>query len=77
MACGILVPQPGPEPTPSAVKVQSPNLWTTREFPQPQLLFNIIYKEYIWKTNIFLFRFTQIFFYQQEKKPKNHEKLSC
>ena len=44
MACGILIPQPGLEPTPSAVKMQSPNLWT-REFLQPQLL-TIIYKEY-------------------------------
>ena len=46
MACGILVPQPGLEPTPSAVKMGSPNLWTTREFLQPQLL-TIVYKEYI------------------------------
>ena len=35
MACGILVPLPGIEPRPSAVKAQSPNHWTTREFPQP------------------------------------------
>ena len=27
MACGILVPQPGTEPGPSAVRVQSPNHW--------------------------------------------------
>ena len=33
MACGILVPQPGIEPGPSAVKAWSPNHWTTREFP--------------------------------------------
>ena len=32
-ACGILVPQPGIEPRPSAVKAQSPNHWTAREFP--------------------------------------------
>ena len=32
-ACGILVPQPGTEPRSSAVKAQSPNHWTTREFP--------------------------------------------
>ena len=32
-ACGILVPRPGIEPGPSAVKVQSLNHWTTREFP--------------------------------------------
>ena len=32
-ACGILVPQPGIEPTPPAVEVQSVNHWTTREVP--------------------------------------------
>ena len=31
--CGILVPQPGIEPRPSAVRAQSPNYWTTRELP--------------------------------------------
>ena len=30
--CGILVSQPGIEPTPSAVKARSPNHWTAREF---------------------------------------------
>ena len=30
---GILVPQPGIKPVPSAVKAQSPNHWTAREFP--------------------------------------------
>ena len=32
-ACKILVSQPGIEPGPTAVKVQSPYHWTTREFP--------------------------------------------
>ena len=32
--CGILVPQLGIEPRPSAVRVQSPNHWTAREFPK-------------------------------------------
>ena len=32
VACGILVPRAGMEPGPSAVKVQSPNYCTTREF---------------------------------------------
>ena len=32
-ACGILVPRPGIEPGPSAVKAPCPNHWTTREFP--------------------------------------------
>ena len=36
-ACGILVPWLGMEPTPSAVEVQSPSRWTTREF-SPRVL---------------------------------------
>ena len=32
MACGILVPQPETEPSPSAVRTQSPNHWTTSKF---------------------------------------------
>ena len=32
-ACGILVPRPGIEPTPSAVKAPSPNHWTARDIP--------------------------------------------
>ena len=32
MACRILVPWPGIEPVPLAVRAQSPNRWTTREF---------------------------------------------
>ena len=32
-ARGILVPWPGIEPGPSAVKVRSPNHWIAREFP--------------------------------------------
>ena len=30
----MLVPWPGVEPVPSAMKAQSPNHWTTREFPK-------------------------------------------
>ena len=33
VARGILVPWPGVEPETSAVKAQSPNHWSTREFP--------------------------------------------
>ena len=32
MACAILVPQPGIEPRPSAVRVWSSSHWPTREF---------------------------------------------
>ena len=39
-ACGILVPQSGiGEPLPLAVKVQSPNHWAAKEFPQ-EFFFN-------------------------------------
>ena len=34
--CRILVPQPGIEPGPSAVKART-NHWTTREFPEATL----------------------------------------
>ena len=37
-ACGILVPQPGIEPTPPTVEVWSPNHWTPRELPCLQFL---------------------------------------
>ena len=33
VACGILVPRPGIEPRPLAVRAQSPNHWTARVFP--------------------------------------------
>ena len=39
-ACRILVPQPGIEPGPPAVQVQSPNHWTARE---SQIFFCMIY----------------------------------
>ena len=40
--CGILVPQPGTEPELLAVKAQSPNHWTAREFPllQAEILYS-------------------------------------
>ena len=43
-ACGILVPPPGIEPGPSAVKALSPNHWTAREFPQGTPLSNLFFK---------------------------------
>ena len=41
-ACGILVPQPGIKPRSSAVRAQSPNHWTTREFPHNILLLDTV-----------------------------------
>ena len=49
MACGILVPQPGIEPVPLAVEVQSPNHWTTRKFPDKIFIF--ILTAVLWKQN--------------------------
>ena len=37
-ACGILVPPPGIEPMPLAMKMWSLNHWTTREFPRVNIL---------------------------------------
>jgi len=36
--CRILVPQLGVEPVLSAVKMQSPNHWAAREFPEQNFL---------------------------------------
>ena len=43
VACGILVPRPGIEPKAMRVKAQSPNHWTTREFPRDSF-----YEMYCW-----------------------------
>ena len=42
MACGILVPQPGIEPTPLALEVQSLNHAMTRDTPEV-LVFLIVF----------------------------------
>ena len=42
MACGILVPPPGIEPTPPAVEVQSLNYWTTVEVSRHLLSLQIL-----------------------------------
>ena len=42
-ACGILVPQPGTKSRPPAVEAQSPNHWTTREFPRSSSFFIFTY----------------------------------
>ena len=40
---GILVPQPGIEPTPLAVEVRSLNHWTVREVPILHFFFSIFF----------------------------------
>ena len=42
MVCGILVSWPASEPGPSAVKALSPNHWTAKELPTPQLLWTFV-----------------------------------
>ena len=43
MACGILVPQPGVEPTSPEEGAQSFHHWTTREIPKTVIFF-VVYK---------------------------------
>ena len=43
LACGILVSRPGIEPGPPAVRAQSPNHWTAREFPIIQSFKSSVY----------------------------------
>ena len=45
-ACGNLVPQPGIKPGPSAVREQSPNHGTTREFPEAQAGIKTVQEKY-------------------------------
>ena len=47
-ACGILVPQPGIKPGLPAVRVLSPNHWTTREF----LLGLLIKRARLWSRDV-------------------------
>ena len=42
MGCGILVSQLGTEPEPKAVKAQSSNNWTAREFLKEQVAKHVI-----------------------------------
>ena len=53
-ACRILVPQPGIEPAPSAVKAQSPHHWTARDFP-PSSFFTAFYPLHIFSTMPFIY----------------------
>ena len=45
-AFGILVPRPGTEPRPSAMKAWSPNRWTAREFLMANFLKNKGYQDF-------------------------------
>ena len=59
---GILVPWPGIEPGPLAVEAQSPNHWTTREFPGSHSFegYKPTVSPFAWQSNkAILFFFTQ------------------
>ena len=60
VACGILVPRPGIEPRPSAVRAQSPNHWTTREFPLVALFVLSIYVCGNVQSNYFVLKWIEI-----------------
>ena len=62
-ACRILVPPPAIEPAPLAVKVQSPNHWTTREFPEISLFRSTKKEEQLLKTH-----FKKAFKFKEENK---------
>ena len=72
-ACGILVPQLGIEPEPTAVKVLSPDYWTAGEFPEfPFLWLKIFLYMYNHFLNVLFFlsffslHFWWIFFVSRE-----------
>ena len=50
-AYGILVPQPGIKPYPTAVDMQTPNHWTAREFP-PNIFKTHVFCFLYWKFNL-------------------------
>jgi len=52
MVCGILVPQPGIEPMPSAVEAWMLNHWTTRVVPKA--FFKKLFL-FIFKNNLFIY----------------------
>ena len=55
MACGILVAQPGTEPRPSAVNMQSPNHLTTSAVPSNAILFTFLLRLFqLWLLGVLL-----------------------
>ena len=42
-ACGILAPRPGIKPAPPALEAWSLNRWTTREVPEPCILYTLLH----------------------------------
>ena len=64
LACKILVPLPGMEPRPPAVRVHSPNHWIVREFPRWCFIFYSTYFFNIWilyKSIIFWYFYNKFF----------------
>ena len=57
VALRISVPQPGTEPMPPAMEAQSPNHWTTKEFPKQWFLLYVSFDIYVSNTRFFLYGF--------------------
>ena len=73
-ACGILVSWPGIQPGTWTVEAQSPNHWTTREFPLPGWLSMHQDILFVWQslgpsTSLQMTQFC--FFFQEEKELSN------
>ena len=74
-AYGILVPWPGIEPMPSAVKMWSPNHWTSREFPIAHFILEpkgkkVLIQPGIWVTGILkkdLKKFADLSLFREKK----------
>ena len=60
VAFRILVPQPGTKLAPFAVEAWSPNHWTNREFPSPNIILRFVFLVFF---NCFVFFFNYYFFY--------------
>ena len=59
VAFRILVPQPGTKLAPFAVEAWSPNHWTNREFPSPNIILRFVFLVFF---NCFVFFFNYYFF---------------
>ena len=60
VAFRILVPQPGTKLAPFAVEAWSPNHWTNREFPSPNIILRFVFLGFF---NCFVFFLNYYFFY--------------
>ena len=66
--CGILVPRPGIDSGPSAVKAQSPSHWTAREFPERLNIIRMpVFPNLIYRFNAILIKIPVSYFEDIDK----------